>query len=124
MYTKPPLASRNQDIFCPIPLPLIGYASVAVRAFHCYVFAGIHIDVNAFQLCYGLEEYRTGKRVRMIFSEAKYRPYYRDMMRSLRYMEKSDSAYFLHTIQKYISDTGRYFSTLLCKYCLTINYLG
>lgn len=60
------------------------------------------------QLCYGLEEYRTGKHVPTMFTEAVYRPYYRDVLQSLREMDSTDEDRpCLDVIRNYIADTGR-----------------
>lgn len=58
------------------------------------------------QLCYGLEEWKTGEHVQRTFSESFYRSYYREVLQSLREMEVEEGP-VLHTIRNHIFDTGR-----------------
>ncbi len=87
----------------------MAYAATAVRLH----ISAIFLVMKHSQLCYGLEEYKTGKRIAKDFSESEYRPYYRYMLGNIRAMnhESNPERSFLHIIRKHIFNTGRYFAS-------------
>ncbi len=72
----------------PCPFPLIAYACVGVsEVYYCfYKWLTFHS-----KLCYGLEEYITGKHIQKNFTEAEYADYYKKLVRNLKKMSRSVS---------------------------------